>query len=348
MEPINRQRSIFSLLIASVVGLTGACSAEGIESEDDLSQAAEDEDSDMATDPDVEPADDPTPLDHDESEEEVFGVAVGDMVEVEDGVLLPVPEPGSMLAIDIMYEDGGTTSATLAHDTDGRVRIIHPDDHLLGLPEGTAAACAGKCQDQSFSYVFGNNTPAKWKSRLNWRYRHANSPVGKTAAINAFKNGAVAVPKSRNSCNMADQVSATQSYKGETNVVPSVGVSSGTIFCKAAQSQDGINVIGWGPLPGSTLAVTCTRAIGDGAVARITDMDMRYDKAVKWYTGNNPPASCTDRFSLRGVATHEFGHAYGLGHTSQCNLVMAPATGDCTSVNRVFGRGDVKGLRSLY
>lgn len=60
------------------------------------------------------------------------------------------------------------------------------------------------------------------------------------------------------------------------------------------------------------------------------------------------PSSCNNKYSLRGVATHEFGHAYGLGHTRQCNLVMAPATAACTAATRRFGRGDILGLRTLY
>lgn len=354
----HRSKNLCALTFASAMALTGGCVVDAID--DDAGGAALDEDEDgpsavgdYATDDDDDDDDvdpDAPGEPHGESAEiELFDVAVGELIEVEEGIVLPVPERGEMFAIEVVYDDGVMTSVTLAHDTEGHVRIVHPDDHLLGVPEGTAAACASKCSDSSYSYVFGNGNPAKWKERLDWYYRHNNSPVGKTAAINAFKNAAAAVPNSRNSCSLADNNNATQRYEGETTVIPGVTTGGGVIGCDATRLQDGTNVIGWGGLPGSTLAVTCTRAIIDGgAKARITDMDMRYDKDRNWFTGNGVPGGCSNRFSLRGVGTHEFGHAYGLGHTSQCNLVMAPATAACTGANRVFGRGDVLGLRTLY
>ncbi|MCH9680745.1 MAG: matrixin family metalloprotease [Deltaproteobacteria bacterium] len=289
------------------------------------------------------------PIPDAQSTEELVDVAVGELVEVEDGIFLPVPEPGESFAIEVLHDDGGTSTTTLTHDRDGHVRIVFPDDHLVALPEGTSAACASKCSDSSFSFVFGADSPAKWKSKLEWFYRHNQSPISYSAAVGAFKSAAAAVPSSRNSCGMDDKVSATQVFRGETNVLPGVGVADGEIFCKFNELSDEINVIGWGFLPGNTLAVACVRSVFDGGPRdRLLDVDMRFDKAYSWITGNGVPANCTDAYSLRAVATHEFGHAYGLGHTNQCNQVMAPLVSPCTNANRKFGKGDVLGLRSLY
>lgn len=303
----------------------------------------------------VEDADDEDPgpsepADPHANDERVEGVVPGDLVEVEDGIVLPVPAPGEMIAIEVIYEDGQTATAALVHDVEGSVRIRHPDDHLVAIPEGTAAACAAKCSDNTYSYLFGAGIPAKWQSTLNWRYRDGGRPSGtKTAAIDGFKHGAGAVPSSRNSCSLADQVSATQSYKGETNVQPSPKVVNGALTCDEALLDDATNVVGWRSMTSNNLATTCTRGVslGGGNFA-ITKMDMSFNKDKAWYFENAVPGGCSSAFSLRGVATHEFGHAYGLGHATQCNLTMSPAASPCSSANRQFGKGDVLGLRSLY
>lgn len=204
--------------------------------------------------------------------------------------------------------------------------IAHPDDHLLGFPPGTSAACLSKCDDASFTNFF-NSGPSKWKSKLEWYYRHAQSPLPYDDAVSAFKSAAAAVPSSRNSCGMDDRVDAKQVFRGETNIVPGVGVQNGVVLCTIDGLSDGTNVIGWGYLPGNTLAVTCASATLEPDRNRIAAMDMRLDKAVSWFKGNGVPANCSDAFSLRGVATHEFGHAFGLGHTNR----RAPSVGQARS-----------------
>jgi len=277
---------------------------------------------------------------------EIVEAVAGELIELEDGIQVEVPPPGDLVMIEVMYDDGNTAIATIVNDPDHGVRVEHPDEHLLGLPPGTAASCASKCSDSAYSYVFGS-TRAKWKSRLNWHYRHGGSPVGKNAAINAFKHGAQAVPKQRNSCSMSDQSNATHRYEGETSTRPNIGKDGSNVFCK---SPDGENVVGWGGLPDGTLAVTCSWASDDGSSTyRIIEADQRYDTSNRsWFTGNAVPNDCSGRFSLRAVATHEFGHAYGLGHTpNACKQVMADSASACTS-RRKFGRGDVRGVRDLY
>ncbi len=296
----------------------------------------------------VEAADDTQLLDP-EVGERVDGAKPGDIVEVEDGITVRVPGPGNLVAVEVMYEDGNTAVATLVNDAERGVYILHPDDHRLGLPAGAAASCATKCNDTSFSFLFsGGEVRAKWKSRLEWSYRHTNSPIGKNRAVEAFTNAARAVPVQRNSCGLADQSSATQRYLGETTLAPNITKSGTTLSCG---NPDGHSVIGWGAIAGEQLAFTCTYAQDDGTnTFRIVEADQRYDNTNRnWYSGNGVPASCTDRWSLRGVATHEFGHAYGLGHTpAECNQVMSPTGDPCTSALRKFGNGDVRGIRDLY
>ena len=41
------------------------------------------------------------------------------------------------------------------------------------------------------------------------------------------------------------------------------------------------------------------------------------------------------------------GHTFGLGH-SGCSQTMAPSLSACKAGTRVYGKGDVLGLRALY
>ncbi|MGY5884381.1 matrixin family metalloprotease [Modestobacter lacusdianchii] len=54
-------------------------------------------------------------------------------------------------------------------------------------------------------------------------------------------------------------------------------------------------------------------------------------------------------YDLRGVTAHEWGHAFGLDHTSPSGgLVMKPSIGYCDTSLRSLGRGDQLGIDFLY
>ena len=78
--------------------------------------------------------------------------------------------------------------------------------------------------------------------------------------------------------------------------------------------------------------------------------DIRPNKADhRWYASK--PASCSGRYDLQGVLTHEGGHAFGLAHVSESShpaLTLSGAIGACDSSARTLGLGDVRALRQLY
>lgn len=332
--------------VVLTLSLVGGCTAEDeepldivdaqVESERPLDEPAEqDEDQD-------EP---PAGHDGEDSDEEVFGLAVGQPIEVEDGIVLYAPEPGQQTTIEVIYTDGVMATASLTHDLDGRMFIGHPDDDLVSVPENTSASCLGKCLDPLYS--FNETPPARWTDELQWYYRTLNSPVGDGVATDVFEYAAAAVPTARNACGLADNINATEAYQGQiTGTGPGVPFSGGTVSCAV---NDGINVVGWGALPSDVLGVACHYDQQDTpARRRMTGMGIKLNKDSEWFTGTSVPGSCSGAYSLRAVATHEFGHTFGLGHAASCNLVMAPSLGPCNASKRKFGLGDILALEELY
>jgi hypothetical protein len=264
------------------------------------------------------------------------------MVEVLDGVSVATPPPGMHVLVEVIYEDGRMELVDVSTDDEGVVALrFHDEEWGLVAPTPTAEACPSKCTDAR-----GNLGGHHWTGALSWKYRDTGRPaaLGKAATIAAFGDGAAGPPAARNGCGLPDLASATQSYLGETGTAPSISVGAGGIGCG---STDGHNVVGWANIPGNTLGVTCTWSYANG---QAVESDMLYDSGVSWYTGSTAPAGCWNQFSLRGVATHEFGHAFGLGHSpgDSCNLTMYPSTGACNDMARNFGLGDVQELEALY
>lgn len=264
-------------------------------------------------------------------------------VEVVDGVSVVTPPPGMRVLVEVVYEDGQMELADVSTDDDGVVAVRFHDDRFgLVAPTPAAEACPSKCADDR-RQLSGHH----WTATLAWSYRDAGRPAALDEAqtIAAFGSGAAGGPTVRDACGLPDHVGVTQSYLGETAVAPNISVSNGgDVLCG---TTDGDNVVGWASLPGSTLGVTCTWSYASGEAV---ESDMLYDSGVSWYAGNTAPAGCWNQFSLRGVATHEFGHAYGLDHSpgDSCNLTMYPSTAPCNDGARSYGLGDIRGLENLY
>ena len=146
--------------------------------------------------------------------------------------------------------------------------------------------------------------------------------------------------KTTNPCGIKDETNVLASYDGETNR---------TVHTYA----DGHNVIDFGDpsvigCSGSrgAIVVACTQSISkDGRTA--IDIDQRYtDLEGKDFFAAGSPGD--DQVDLWSVASHETGHAFGLGHADGSSLTMYPTTVMGSKQMRDLGRGDADGLRCRY
>jgi hypothetical protein len=257
---------------------------------------------------------------------------------VRQGTLeVPVPAPGEGVFAEALRDDGTSEVVTLETDEGGVVWELEPRVALDEPPEGELVPLALRaCSDGAHSLL-----PWRWNRTFQWRFYAASTPsyLSRDAVERALRRATSNITRSRNTCGLADRVSATHRYLGRsTSPVSRTGPCGG---------RDGINNVGFGRLDRGVLAVTCTFSSGGVAL----ESDLRFNRAYRWFLGA-PPAGCSGAYSLAGVATHERGHTFGLGHASpqhrHAALTMSPAIGPCDSSAATLGLGDVRGLRKKY
>lgn len=296
------------------------------------------------------------PTDEEEaaSDESHLEVRPGDLVEI-DGVRAIAPEPGMGVWAEVLDDSGKTHALHLRTDVDSNVLWVHEHEDAADTSEdpsddanvaaeaageATAASGPGPCSDTA-----RNVQPWRWTKRYDWFFDIGTTPsdVSKTNTEAALKRAIGNITGSHNSCGMADQVSATNLYRGHTTVGTQVAADA---TCKP--SGNGKNTVGFGDLPTGILGLTCVWYDGNGAAI---EADVRLNKGdQKWIASMS--SSCKNRFSIEAVATHEFGHVFGLGHVSESkhgNLTMSPMiNGACENSEATLGKGDVLGLRAIY
>ena len=114
---------------------------------------------------------------------------------------------------------------------------------------------------------------------------------------------------------------------------------------------DGINLVGWSSIGGSTIALTWLWASyipGNYDSFRITETDMEFDNSKSW---SAQPSGVAGRFDVQNIGTHEAGHTFGLGdmydpEDSEQTMYGYGATGE--TKKRTLEWGDQAGIRTLY
>jgi hypothetical protein len=104
----------------------------------------------------------------------------------------------------------------------------------------------------------------------------------------------------------------------------------------------------FGRTGGSSIAVTYTWRWSDGTI----ESDTVFNNRLPWFMATSEGDGCyetTARYDLRNIATHEFGHTYGLDHAVDGRfntmypygytgetLKWTPESGDLTGINAIY------------
>ena len=112
---------------------------------------------------------------------------------------------------------------------------------------------------------------------------------------------------------------------------------------QTTNTNDGINLVVFrNASNGSAIATTYWWSTSAG----IVDADIVFwDAAFRFFSG---AAGCTAGFYIEDIATHEFGHALGLGHSPAPGATMYPSTSSCNMNNRSLDADDIAGVEALY
>jgi hypothetical protein len=112
---------------------------------------------------------------------------------------------------------------------------------------------------------------------------------------------------------------------------------------RAVADNDAINLVLFrNASSGPAIATTYWWSSG----SRILDADIVFwDAAFRFFAGSS---GCDRGFYIEDIATHEFGHALGLGHSASPAATMYPSAASCDNGLRQLDGDDIAGVRALY
>jgi len=254
-------------------------------------------------------------------------------IELPDGRQFPIPDPGYSVTLHTLVVEGEDSANDVSIDRSrsGEVTVLLGDAIAQAEIESrmNSSSTRASCTD---SY---NLLGFSWAGSYGWKYNSENQPS--SSALDQLQAGGSRWGGFMSVCNTTLRSNATSKYQGTTSDTPLVNADLTCGFSIGGQS-----IVGFGPLPTGTLAATCTWRL----LSLPVKSDQKYNSNYSW----NVSLGCSGNvYDLRGVATHEMGHSFGLGHVDQSSgLVMKPASGPCETGQRDLGYGDALGIAALY
>jgi hypothetical protein len=269
-------------------------------------------------------------------------------------VVLPVAGGSDSIGVHVPAVGQGVGNAALAVDGEYELTVTNTGDAVTieySTPDtatttGPVAAGNGTVvpdADPACNETAFNLEGHKWTSTVRWFYNESSvsrAGLNLSATIADIRGGNFNMTTGQNNCGFATGAfSASGAFQGNTSLFANID-SSGNC---TSRFPDGQNTVSWGPFtPASLLALTCFEFSG----GTMTEGDT--------YIGSNKgvvdsfPASCSNKYDLQSISTHEWGHVYGLAHeTSGVDEVMYPTKFAC-ELRRHLGRGDYNAMNTYY
>ena len=123
-----------------------------------------------------------------------------------------------------------------------------------------------------------------------------------------------------------------------------------TFFTRTLDPSTAKIKVWWAAIDGSGGALARTTVYYNTATKVISKAEIVFDTGDKWFISST--SSCDgiagSPFDIRNVATHEIGHAIGLGHVSDTKLTMYGYSVQGETLKRSLGIGDQKGIDAIY
>jgi hypothetical protein len=147
-----------------------------------------------------------------------------------------------------------------------------------------------------------------------------------------------------------DRSAARQAIVNAFNTIDKENHPSVTFFTRTLDSSNAKIKVSWAAIDGSGGAIARTTVWYNTATKVISRAEIVFDTANKWFISSK--SSCAgiagSPFDIRNVATHEIGHAIGLGHASDTKLTMYGSAAQGETLKRSLGIGDQRGIDAIY
>lgn len=262
------------------------------------------------------------------------------------GVGTELPDPGTAIYPELIFPEGSQqlvvenpVGGTFTVGKAGTESGSEPSNVEASPPLPPDAASSNGCGvPNAYSYF-----PFRVLGQLNWSYNAPSTPneMSVDRVEEALRIGGSNITQVHNPCGLPDGVGAGLAYNGRTAQNTDIN-SDGS-----CSNRDNLSVVGFGTLP-RALALHCPKVGSNGGVI---SSDISFNKADFDFTANISP-SCSGRWDVQGIMTHERGHTFGMAHISE-DLhpvqTMSPViNGPCQGSERSLGEGDATGLNRKY
>jgi hypothetical protein len=243
---------------------------------------------------------------------------------------------------EVMTPDGATELLSATTDENGDVAVGYWGSDGYSNA-GTGSNSSTDCQDGTAT-VWAEH----WVTAYPWWFNSGSTPsnLNVTNAETTLNSAVNNIVTARNNCGIADNVTATHNYRGRTSTGTNIGATNG------CASRDGISVVSFGDLTSEKVGYSCWWYVIREGNYEMVEADIKLNKVEYGWWLPSFDSTCSGKYSVEAVLTHEFGHAYGLDHVSESthgNLTMSSASnGTCQNSEATLGWGDINGLNVHY